>query len=85
MALREDMRQRVDRFSRGRTEKHWPHEYGMPGWTRAWHGYPCLHWSEMGCMPQFDTRQELDLLRTEAGELEVMLGQIRKRILQLEA
>jgi hypothetical protein len=28
-------------------------------------------------MPQFDTRQELDLLRTEAGELEVMLGQIR--------
>jgi hypothetical protein len=36
-------------------------------------------------MPQFDTRQELDLLRTEAGELEVMLGQIRKRILELEA
>jgi hypothetical protein len=38
----------------------------------------------MGFMPQFDTRQELDLLRTEAGELEVMLGQIRKRILELE-
>ena len=85
MALSQEIRQRVDRFNRGRMEKHWLHEAGMPGWTRSWHGYPCLHWFEMGFMPAFDTRQELDLLRTEAGELEVMLGQIRKRILELEA
>lgn len=35
-------------------------------------------------MPPFDTRQELDLLRTEAGELEMMLGEIRKRIREIE-
>jgi hypothetical protein len=35
-------------------------------------------------MPPYDARQELDLLRTEAGELEVLLGQIRKRIREIE-
>jgi hypothetical protein len=35
-------------------------------------------------MPPFDTRQELDLLRMEAGELEIMLGEIRKRIREIE-
>jgi len=35
-------------------------------------------------MPPFDTRQELDLLRMEAGELEIMLGEIRKRIRDIE-
>ena len=84
MALREDVRERFHRYSGGRKEKHWPHEAGMPGWTRSWHGYPCLHWSEVGCMPRFDARQELDLLRIEAGVLEVMLGQIRKRTREIE-
>jgi len=84
MALREEMRQRVHRFGSGGMGRHWPHDTGLPGWTRTWHGYPCLHWSEIGCMPRFDTRQELDLLRTEAGELEIMLGDIRKRIREIE-
>jgi hypothetical protein len=35
-------------------------------------------------MPPFDTRQELDLLRIEAGELGIMLGEIRKRIREIE-
>jgi len=35
-------------------------------------------------MPHFDARQELDLLHMEAGELEVELGEIRKRIQELE-
>ena len=85
MALREDVRQRFDRLRSGGMGKHWPHDASMPGWTRSWHGYPCLHWFEMGFMPPFDTRQELDLLRTEAGELELMLGEVRKRIREIEA
>jgi hypothetical protein len=39
---------------------------------------------EMGFMPPYDSKQELDLLRIEAGELEIMLGQIRKRMRELE-
>jgi hypothetical protein len=35
-------------------------------------------------MPPFDNRQELDMLRIEAGELEIMLGEIRKRIREIE-
>ncbi|MDT8366429.1 MAG: hypothetical protein RRA15_08040 [bacterium] len=85
MAIREEMRQGFHRFSSGSKGKHWAHENGMYGWTRSWHGYPCLHWSEVGCMPRFDARQELDLLRVEAGELAIMLGQIRKRTREIEA
>jgi len=84
MAFGEKIRQRVHRFSVKGTGKHWYHEAGMPGWSRAWHGHPCLHWSEMGFTPHFDTRQELDMLRIEAGELEIMLGAIRKRIREIE-
>jgi hypothetical protein len=84
MAFRDEMRQRFHRFSSESKEKHWPHETGMPGWTRSWHGYPCLHMLEMGFMPPYDLKQELDLLRVEAGELAIMLGQIRKRIREIE-
>lgn len=84
MALHEEMRQRLKRFRGMGTGKSWPHETGMPGWSRSWHGYPCLHWLEMGFMPSYDPRQELDMLRIEAGELEVLLGQIRKRIREIE-
>jgi hypothetical protein len=38
----------------------------------------------MGFMPPYDAKQELDLLRIEAGELEIELGQIRRRIRELE-
>lgn len=84
MAFREDVRQRFHRFSGSRVGSHRSHESVMPGWSRPWHGYPCLHWFEMGFMPSYDARQELDMLRVEAGQLEVMLGQIRKRIRELE-
>jgi len=84
MAISEDARQRFHRLRSGGMGGHWPHETGTPGWTRSWHGYPCLHWFEPGFMPPFDTRQELDMLRREAGELEIMLGEIRKRIREIE-
>ena len=84
MAIREQMSQRAHRFGLEGMGKHWLHDTGMPGWTRSWHGYPCLHWFEPGFMPPFDTRQELDMLRREAGELEIMLGEIRKRIREIE-
>jgi hypothetical protein len=38
----------------------------------------------MGFMPPYDLKQELDLLRVEAGELAIMLGQVRKRIREIE-
>ncbi|UCF88537.1 MAG: hypothetical protein JSV70_09050 [bacterium] len=84
MAISQEVRQRAQRFGVGGFVKHWYHENGMPGWTRSWHGYPCLHMFEMGFMPPYDSKQELDLLRVEAGELEVTLGEIRKRIRELE-
>jgi len=84
VAFRQEIRQRFHRFGREGAGRHWPHEEGMPGWSRSWHGYPCLHWSEMGFMPGFDTRQELDMLRAEAGDLEIMLGDIRRRIREIE-
>ena len=64
--------------------RHWYHEMGMPGWTRMRGGYPALHWSECGCTPGFNRRQELAMLRQEARELEVMLKDIRDRIVDLE-
>lgn len=81
MAMREEMRHRVDRF---RGEGHWFHDSGMPGWSRPRHGYPCLHMYEMGFLPPYDVRQELDLLRTEARELESYLTDVRLRIRELE-
>ncbi len=84
MALSEEMRQRFHRLRSGGMGEHWFHETGSPGWTRSWHGYPCLHMLEMGFMPPYDLKQELDLLRVEAGELAIMLGQIRKRIREIE-
>ena len=85
MALREEVRERFHRFRGGSFGKHWYHEYGVPGWTRSWHGYPCLHMFEMGFMPPYDSKQELEILRLEAGELETTLGEIRKRIREIEA
>lgn len=84
MALSDSVRERLHRYRGKGMGGHWFHETGMPGWASSWNGYPCLHMCEMGFMPPYDARQELDLLRTEAGELEVMLGQIRKRIRELE-
>ena len=84
MAFREEIRQRVHHLRVGGMGGHWPHKTGMPGWASSWHGYPCLHWSEMGFIPPYDLKQELDLLRVEAGELEIELGQIRRRIRELE-
>ncbi len=84
MAFREDVRHRVHRFGEGARIRHWFHEEGMPGWTRIRGGYPCLHWSEMGYTPAFDAAQELSMLRDEADELEMILRDIRERILMLE-
>ena len=84
MAFSEEMRHRINRFGGRGFGKHWPHEHGIPGWTRSWHGYPCLHWFEMGFMPPYDSKQELDLLRAEAGEMEKILCEMRDRIKDLE-
>ena len=84
MALRERMGEGIRRHGPGPRMRHWYHEEGMPGWTRVWHGYPCMHFADFNCPPVYDSRQELDLLREEASELERILGSVRSRIDELE-
>lgn len=84
MAIMEVMGKGIYRFGGGRRAGHRFHEAGMPGWTRMWHGYPCLHWSEMGYQPPFDRKQELEMLREEAVEIEGILRSVRERIGELE-
>ena len=85
MAIIEVTPQGIFSIRRGRAMGHWFHEEGMPGWTRAWHGYPYLHWSEVGFTPRYDKRQELEVLREEAKDLESALQRVRERIGELQS
>jgi hypothetical protein len=84
MAIRERLESGSRWFGSGRGRRHWLYEAGVPGWTRTWHGYPCLHFAETTFPPVFDRKQELELLRDEARELERTLEDIREDIVRLE-
>lgn len=84
MALRDRLESGSRWFGPGRGKRHWFYETGVPGWTRSWHGYPCMHFAESTFPPVFDRRQELELLREEAWELERTLEDIRGSIKKLE-
>ena len=60
---------------------------GLTGWQRASLGYPALGGYPYGApMPPTITKeQELEALRNQAGYFEKTLGEIQKRIEELEA
>ena len=76
----------------GRGWRHWYHATGLPGWARAGMGHPS--WEEplypnvpqAGPMaPTLTAEQELDGLKKQAEYFQDALGQINRRIEQLEA
>ena len=76
----------------GRGWRHWYYATGMPGWARAGVGYPAWSGPAYPFVPQAGTfapsmtaEQELDALKKEEEFSLDELGQINKRIEQLEA
>ena len=76
----------------GRGWRNWYYATGIPGWARAGAGYPA--WSGHGYpfvpqagtfAPSMTAEQELDALKKQAEFFQDELGQINKRIEQLEA
>jgi len=76
----------------GRGFRHWYYATGVPGWARAPMRYPSWIGSAQPLVPQAGTfapsmtaEQELDALKKQAEFFQDELGQINKRIEQLEA
>jgi len=75
----------------GRGRRNWYYATGLPGWARAPMGYPAWGGPVQSFAPQAGTyapsmtaEQELDVLRKQAEFIQDELGQINKRIEQLE-
>ena len=76
----------------GRGWRHWHYATGWPGWARAravnpaWGGPAGTYAPAEGPFaPAMTAEQELDDLKKQAGYFQDTLGQINKRIEQLEA
>jgi hypothetical protein len=76
----------------GRGFRHWYYATGLPGWARFGMGYPAwggpvgAYASAPGQVgPTMTAVQELDALKQQAEFFQDELGQINKRIEQLEA
>jgi len=76
----------------GRGWRHWYYATGLPGWARAPMGYPAWGGPVHSFVPESETfapsmtaEQELDALKKQAEFFQDELGQINKRIEQLEA
>jgi hypothetical protein len=75
----------------GRGWRHWYYATGLPGWARAPMGYPAWGGPVSAYMPAagplgptMTAEQELDALKKQAEFIQDELGQINKRIEQLE-
>ena len=76
----------------GRGWRNWYYATGLPGWARAPMGYPAWGGLVHSFVPRAGTfapsmtaEQELDALKKQAEFFQDELGQINKRIEQLEA
>ena len=70
----------------GWRRRNWFNATGLSGWQRASIGYPAWGGYPYGTLP-FPTitkEQELETLKNQAGYFEDTLGEIRKRIEELE-
>ena len=76
----------------GRGRRNWYYATSLPGWARASHGYPAwggparTHVPHSGpVVPAMMPEQELEGLKRQAEYFEGALGEIKKRIDQLES
>jgi len=81
----------------GRGRRNWFYATGLPGWQRAAYGYPAWGGYVQGAPPYGYTQtpygapgmpskeQEIEMLKSQAENLQNALGQINKRIEELEA
>jgi len=74
-------------WNRGRGYRHWYHATGPTGWARASRGMPA--WGGYGWhypahpVPPVSPQQEMEMLKSEAQELEQGLKEIKKRMEEL--
>jgi hypothetical protein len=76
---------------RGRGWRHWYHATGVPGWARAAYGWPgpVMAPSVAPAVPwgaaQPSKEQEVEFLKNQANYFNEALGEIQKRLEELEA
>jgi hypothetical protein len=69
----------------GWRHRHWYYATGLPGWQRAWMGWPGAGaWPPGMFPPALSREQELEGLREQAANAEQALGELRTRIEELE-
>ena len=76
-------------WGRGRAgwrHRHWYQATGVPGWQRAWTGWPGYPSPFPGSFgPTISRQQELEVLKQQATYFEQALGDLRARIQEIEA
>jgi hypothetical protein len=88
-----DMPQRGPGFGMGRgggrgggwRHRHWYYATGLPGWQRAWMGWPGPSAAFPGAFPPaLSKEEELAALKQQATNVEQALGELKIRIQELE-
>jgi len=65
----------------GRGWRNWYYATGLTGWQRAMYPYPAY----APTIPAMTKQQEMEVLKNQAEYLEKSLGEIRKRLDELES
>jgi len=68
----------------GRGWRHWYYATGLPGWARAGF-YPAWGAAPYAAPPAPTAEQEASFLKTEAENLKAALGNIEKRLQELQS
>ncbi len=68
----------------GRGHRHWYYATGLRGWMRGERRFPLSHRGASTVQPAISRREELEMLRDEAGYFNQALEGIKERISRLE-
>ncbi|MGC8977399.1 MAG: DUF5320 domain-containing protein [Candidatus Ratteibacteria bacterium] len=71
-------------FGRGRGWRHWYWATGLPGWVRAWYGYPAFGMWPILSAYNPTPKEEMELLKEQAEILKKQLEDVQNRISTLE-
>ena len=71
-------------FGRGRGWRHWYWATGLPGWARAWIGYPAFEAWPYPYPASITPKEELASLQDQAEILRRKLEEVNRRIETLE-